>query len=91
MDEVIEGLVKPKPRYSIFMNDSHYYIKSIPEKYKCRVFMAGGGFWHAPGKYVLPFSEGSFVVYGDRSSSKGSNPLMNLKVKMITRGTGQTY
>lgn len=50
-------------KFAHFMNDSHYYIKSLVKKYAGRVFISGGGFWHMPGQYQLPFGEGSYVVF----------------------------
>lgn len=44
--------------------------------------VAGGGFWHMPGTYILPFSEGTYTVYNNDNK---------LYVKMITKATGQTY
>lgn len=78
-------------QFSHFLNDSHYYIERLDPMFRGRVFAAGGGFWHMPGTYVLPFSEGTYVVYGKEVSDKTNNPNRRLFVKMNTRGTGQYY
>lgn len=44
-----------------FLNDSHYYIDSLP--LKGWAYVAGGQFHPVPGSYVLPLHQGKYVVY----------------------------
>jgi len=68
------------------MNDVHYYLSGCSSPVNAMYYISGMNFTPHTGEYLLPFSEGNFLVYNDHS-----NKAYDSYIKMNPKGTDNVY